>query len=340
MMDHLKLLSESDLNSLVVTRKDEIKFGEHIQLVPHHISIYDSILDLDVQYVIFGICEDVGVFANGGTQGASKAWHTVLKSLLNVQSNGFLKAKNIAILGYLDYTELQLKVASFDATNLSDITKARKKVSRIDEDVSFLVSQIVKAGKTPIVIGGGHNNAYGCIKGTCLALNSPINAVNFDAHTDFRPEEGRHSGNGFSYAYAEGFLKNYFVFGLHENYTSHAIIKTMNKLKNVQFNTYEAVRVRKESSFNKELKRAFDHVSGTFYGIEIDLDAIRHINTSAKTPSGYSTDKARTFLSFMAKNTNAKYLHICEGIPEDDNDTLLGKLVSFLITDFIKAHGG
>jgi arginase family enzyme len=38
-----------------------------------------------------------------------------------------------------------------------------------------------------------------------------INAINFDAHSDFRILEGRHSGNGFSYAYEEGFLKKYFV---------------------------------------------------------------------------------------------------------------------------------
>lgn len=338
MMDHLKLLSESDLNSLIVQRKGETKFGEHVQLLPHHTSIYDGILNLDVQYVIFGICEDIGVFANGGQTGTSKAWQVVLNTLLNIQSNGFLKAKNIAILGHLDYAELQTKQQAWDALNHSDVTKARKKVAKIDEDVSYLVSQIVKAGKIPIVIGGGHNNAYGCIKGTSLALNNPINVVNFDAHTDFRPEEGRHSGNGFSYAYAEGFLKNYFIFGLHENHTSNAIIKTINKLKNIQFNTYEAVRVRKELSFNKELKRALEHVNNSFFGIEIDLDAIRHVNTSAKTPSGYSTDKARTFLNFMAKNNNAQYLHICEGIPANDDDKDLGKLVSFLITDFIKAH--
>lgn len=340
MMKHLKLFSESDLASLVVKRKGEIKFGEHIQLIPHHTSIYDSILNLDVQYVIFGICEDIGVFANGGKTGTSKAWPVVLKNLLNIQSNGFFKAKNVAILGHLDYTEVQTKLDALDASLPSTVTKARKKVVKIDEDVSYLVYQIVKAGKIPIVIGGGHNNAYGCLKGTSLALNSPINAVNFDAHTDFRPLEGRHSGNGFSYAYAEGFLKNYFIFGLHENYTSHPIIKTINKLKNVQFNTYEAVRVRKELSFNKELSRALDHVNNTFFGIEIDLDAIRHVNTSAKTPSGYSSDKARTFLNFTAKHANVKYLHICEGIPEDDNDTYLGKLICFLITDFFKATGG
>jgi formiminoglutamase len=46
-----------------------------------------------------------------------------------------------------------------------------------------------------------------------------VNAINFDAHSTFILE-GRHSGNGFSYAYEEGFLKNILFFGLHENYTS------------------------------------------------------------------------------------------------------------------------
>ena len=87
-----------------------------------------------------------------------------------------------------------------------------------------LIFKIVSAGKTPIVIGGGHNNAYGNIKGTSLALNKPINVINFDAHTDFRALEGRHSGNGFSYAFQEGFLNNYFIFGIHENYSSKAVL--------------------------------------------------------------------------------------------------------------------
>jgi formiminoglutamase len=57
-----------------------------------------------------------------------------------------------------------------------------------------------------------------------------INAINFDAHSDFRILEGRHSGNGFSYAYEEGFLKN-IVFGLHENYTSKSVLDIIKKQK-------------------------------------------------------------------------------------------------------------
>ena len=44
----------------------------------------------------------------------------------------------------------------------------------IDKEVSHIVSIIIKAGKTPIIIGGGHNNAYGNIKGAALAFQKPI----------------------------------------------------------------------------------------------------------------------------------------------------------------------
>jgi formiminoglutamase len=337
-MEHLKLLTPTELDSIVIKRPNETKFGEHIQLVPSSDSIYDEILNLDVSYVIFGIQEDIGVFANNGKQGTYNAWPVVLNSLLNIQSNKFLKAKGTAILGCLDYSHLQEKIGGLDQNNPKHLAKARRKVDEIDKDVAFLVSQIVKAGKVPIIIGGGHNNAYGCIKGTALAIGESINALNFDAHTDFRAEEGRHSGNGFSYAYAEGFLNKYFIFGLHENYTSNNILKTIKRIKSIDFNTYDEVRVRKEKSFNSELKHALAHVNNQTYGIEIDLDAVRHINSSAQTPSGYSSDKVRRFLNFTAQNSNVGYLHICEGIPDTHNEALLGKFISYLITDFLKAH--
>src|SRR5690625_3632976 len=86
-----------------------------------------------------------------------------------------------------------------------------------------MVSKIIESGKIPIIIGGGHNNAYGNIKGTSLALRKPINILNIDAHTDLRKTDYRHSGNGFSYARKEGFLKYYSMFGIHKNYTPQYI---------------------------------------------------------------------------------------------------------------------
>jgi len=139
------------------------------------------------------------------------------------------------------------EVINLDFNKTEDRIKLNELVEKIDKEVVHIVSTIVKAGKIPIVIGGGHNNSYGNIKGSALGKGKPINAINFDAHSDFRILEGRHSGNGFSYAYEQGFLKKYFIFGLHENYTSKNVLDILKKKEDrVRFNTYDEINIRKQ----------------------------------------------------------------------------------------------
>jgi formiminoglutamase len=309
-------------------------------LLPDFDNIYEQLLKMDVTYVIFGIKEDVGVFANYGNIGTSNAWVSAINVLLNIQSNPTTHPEKVAVLGHLDFETYQNKLATLDQNKKKDIQKARKLVSKIDDSVTFLVSQIVSAGKIPIIIGGGHNNAYGNIKGTSLALKKPIHAVNFDAHHDFRAEEGRHSGNGFSYAFAEGFLKNYFIFGLHENYISEQIFSTIKKLKSIQYNTFESISVRKKLKFKSEMQLALNHVSNSNFGLEIDCDAMVNTPSSAMSPSGFSVNQARQFLHHFGSHQNVTYLHICEAAPTPKTELQVGKLISYLITDFIRAHEG
>ncbi|MBF8149610.1 formimidoylglutamase [Winogradskyella sp. F6397] len=337
-MQHLIVFTEKEKQQLLKKRKGETKFGEHIQLIPNLTKIYVDIVNLDVDYVVFGINEDIGITANLGKTGAYKAWDATLKVLLNIQSNALTNAKRVLILGHLDYTKQRNAIADLDVSKKKQLSKVRNLVEDIDKDVTHLVSSIIKAGKTPIIIGGGHNNAYGNIKGCALANNEKINVVNFDAHSDFRAEEGRHSGNGFSYAYAEGFLKNYFIFGLHENYTSSNLLNTIKKVKSINFNTYEAIEVRKELDYSSEMKNALNHVSDKKFGIEIDCDAIKNIPSSAMTPSGFSVKQARQFVNYFGKDANATYLHICEAAPTKKSETKIGKLITYLITDFIRAQ--
>lgn len=342
-MNNLVLFDDSQRDRFLSKRKGETKFGEHIQLLPNFNFIYDQMLKLDVTHVLFGISEDIGVFANNGKPGTSTAWETTIKILLNTQSNTYTTPNKLLILGHVFPKKALKRLSKWESSNKKNIKKARQIVGDIDAEVSQLVYQIVKAGKIPIIIGGGHNNAYGNIKGTSLALNKPINVVNFDAHTDFRPEEGRHSGNGFSYAYAEEFLNKYFIFGLHENYTSDSILKTINKLKKkVDYNTFEAIKIRKELDYNDELELALKHIENKPFGIEVDCDAIENIPSSAMTPSGFSGNETREFVSFFGKHKNAKYLHICEAAPSlgtKQQATQTGKLISYLITDFMRAYG-
>ncbi|MEM9678940.1 MAG: formimidoylglutamase, partial [Bacteroidota bacterium] len=335
-MKNLILFNDQERKQLIHKRKGESKFGEHVRLISNLTSIYDDINNLDVDYVIFGISEDIGVIANYGKTGTYKTWGVVIKFLLNIQDNRFTNGNRICILGHLDYTD-EMKAIHQLGTNKKDISYAREMVEQIDSDVSHLVHAIVKAGKTPIVIGGGHNNAYGNIKGSSLALNTPINAINFDAHSDFRPEEGRHSGNGFSYAYAEGFLDRYYIYGLHENYTSEKLFKTLNKIKTVDYCTYDDLEINRQLKSKEALSLASKFIAKSPFGIEIDCDAIENIPSSAMTPSGFSIKQARRFIHYFGEHKHAIYLHICEAAPKSKTEVIVCKLITYLITDFIKA---
>ena len=311
-MEHLKIFSNKDLAQLTNYRSGEIKFGEKVQILNSSENIDQFLFSSEAEFVLLGIPEDIGVRANGGRKGAASAWKDVIKSILNIQHNKFCKGSNLIILGYLDFKK-EMEIA--DTLLLSDPEQKQiiyDLVSKIDKEVSHLISIIVKSGKIPIIVGGGHNNAYGNIKGTALAKGTPINAINFDAHSDFRILEGRHSG-----------IEN--------------IRKNDDKIK---FNTYEEIKIRHSKSFSKELENALTFISDDFYGVEVDLDSLIGVASSAMTPTGFSIEEARRFVDFFGRNKNAIYFHIAEGAPEladEKTQHLVGKLIAYLITDFMKS---
>ena len=341
-MEKLIPFTINDLAKVTNHRSGEIKFGEKMLTIPKGMDIAQFLKTCEAKYVLFGIPEDIGVRANFGRPGAASAWECAIASIANIQHNRFCKGSQILVLGRLNVCEEMKEVEHLDFNDIDDRSKLSQLVEKIDKEVSHIIFNIIKAGKTPIVIGGGHNNSYGNIKGTALAKGKPINAINFDAHSDFRILEGRHSGNGFSYAYEEGFLKKYFIFGLHENYTSKSVLDIIKKIEDrVRYNTYDSINIRKEKNFNQELIQAAHFIQNDFYGVEIDLDAIPNIASSAMTLSGFSVEELRQFVTFFAKNKNAAYLHICEGAPDlcyEKNNHLIGKLIGYLVTDFIKSN--
>ncbi len=62
------------------------------------------------------------------------------------------------------------------------------------------VEAIARAGALPVVLGGGHDQAYGLFLGLAAAIGAAPACVNFDAHLDLReiPAEGPHSGTPFT----------------------------------------------------------------------------------------------------------------------------------------------
>ena len=341
-MEKLVPFTINDLAKVTNFRSGEVKFGEKMLTVPKNTDASAFLYSCDAKYVLFGIPEDIGVRANYGRTGAASAWESAIKSIANIQHNRFCKGSHLLVLGQLNVSEEMAESQQLDYNTDDDRKRLNQLVHKIDKEVSHIVCKIVKAGKIPVIIGGGHNNSYGNIKGSALAFGKPVNAINFDAHSDFRILEGRHSGNGFSYAYEEDFLNRYFIFGLHENYTSKSVLDSLKKIDDrVKFNTYDEIQIRKQKKFEPEMNSALEFIKEDRFGIEIDLDAIPNIASSAMTLSGFSIEKLRQFIYFFGNNQNAAYLHICEGAPElgeEKNNHLIGKLIGYLVTDFVKAN--
>ena len=288
-MDKLIPFTSTDLGKITNHRNGEIKFGEKMITVPKGIDPLEFLTTCDAKYVVFGIPEDIGIRANYGRPGAASAWKSAIKSIANIQHNRFCKGNQIVILGTIDVTNEMAEVTNLDFNDIDDRSKLSQLVEKIDKEVSHIIFHITKLGKTPIIIGGGQNNAYGNIKGTALANGKPINAINFDAHSDFRILEGRHNGNAFSYAFEEGFLKKYFVFGLHENHVTKSVLDSFKKLEDrLQYVTYDSIRIRKEKDFEEEMLQASEFITQEPFGLEIDLGAIPNIASSTMTPVSYT----------------------------------------------------
>lgn len=338
-MKYIEIYNKSIINSLTRARSGETKLGEEIQTINAD-NWQQELKQLTCRFVLIGIPEDIGVRANFGRGGAHTAWRPALESFLNQQSNLYLSGGDTCVLGHVTVDDLMQQSLSLNPKDENDLRHLRKLVSQLDERVCKIIAAIVGAGKIPVVIGGGHNNAYPVIKGCSMALNKKINVINCDPHTDFRALEGRHSGNGFSYAYRENHLGKYSVFCVHEQYNNQDVIMQFKSgTADLWLSTYEDVFVREQTSFSDTLNQNISFVNKESCGVEIDLDAITNVPSSAKTSSGISPVQARQYAYQCGKQLQALYFHIAEGAPvlshiKADNKT--GKLIAYLVSDFMK----
>lgn len=331
----LNIFSQNEINDLITHKEGEVKLGEQILVLNNNNDFFEEVENSRASYVIIGVPEDIGVKVNTGIGGTHTSFLPALKAFLNTYENLFISGKNILVLGYLDYLET---VEEFVA---NDPEKSDYLVKQIDKDLSELIHFLISVGKTPIVIGGGQNNAYGNIKGVSTAKKQPINVINLDSHTDLQQLEERHSGNAFSYALKDGYLDNYFMFGLHENYTPQYIFEYIHDNLNIEYNMFEEIEIYKSTTFESELQRAKNFIEDKPFGLEIDLDSLESFPSNAMAPTGFSPQQVRRFVHYFGNNKNVSYLHISEGNPLMSNDkniaNQVGKFISYLISDFIKA---
>ena len=345
MLPYFHQYKKSNIDDLVRLRKGESKLGELIG-VPGEQDLRSFLEKTSATFIVFGIAEDIGVLANYGHPGTDTAWNSFLNSFLNVQANEFTKPVTIAVIGHFSFDELKHEIERKPITNEEKRVAYGNLVVTVDNAVAELIRLIVTQGKVPVVVGGGHNNAYPIIKGTATALAMTdqayikgINCINLDAHLDYRMPEGRHSGNGFRYAKQENLLQRYFALSIHENYIQAGILQELKRTEDIQYMTFEDIFIRKRKPWFEALEEAVGFLGDSHYtGVELDLDSVENFPASAVSPCGVTCREALQYVDHMATRCKVAYFHVCEGIATQDHGHV-GKSISYIVCQFVRAYG-
>lgn len=310
--------SKEDVFAYVSRREGEVKLGERVSVFAD----LDSFLG---KYVVIGVKEDVGPRANLGLSGSFAAYDCFLKRFLNMQSNSFLSGEDLLLLGEVVVNR-----------SIDELDELRSSVSELDDLLITLLVPIYKKGLIPIVIGGGHNNAYPLIKACSLVKGRGIDVLNCDPHADFRALEGRHSGNPFSYAKNEGWLANYAVLGLHQQYNSQSMLNRLQE-NDCYFTFFEDYLFGKRD-FGKDLEDVLLQVGDAYLGVELDMDSVVNMPSSAFTPSGFLLEEVRRYVNRCSLQQNVVYLHLSEAAPKNEREeAVVGKALAYLVSDFVKS---
>lgn len=325
-----QFFNSEQIQSYTNTRDGETKIGQVVRTVDSMEAL--SQIASQCKYVILGIPEDIGPRANCGFGGAHVGWEAFLKAFCNQQSNVFFDGDNCVVLGQFDFSFLPL---------VNDLEALRHQCQQLDNEVTELLLEIFKLELTPIVIGGGHNNCFPIIKACSTSNKMPLAVANLDPHSDFRECEGRHSGNGFRYAFEEGFLTRYTVAGLHQQKNNAASLQALADL-DFPVHFIQDTHWHRTSNFDQVLEEMAKYLmhSGLPIGIELDMDVINQMPSSAITATSLPFDDALYYVSQMASLPKVSYLHLAEAAPDpncSDAMRTVGQTLNELVTIFIKS---
>lgn len=265
--------------------------------------------------LILGISEAIGPFANYGRTGSEFSFSAFYRQFINWPYQG----QSLDVIGNIVF------IGTFPA----EVETASLLVQELDDFVYDVLVAFVSKTEIPIVVGGGHNNALPLMR-WANQTKSCNTVLNMDAHTDCRATNRRHSGNSFSCAIHEGVLSSYHVYGVH-SYGINSFMQNFMKMHHVEVHSYESY-LKGERSLIEDVNAVFLGASKPI-GLEIDLDCMANMPSSASTPSGWSLDDIRRVVLSLNGNKFA-YVHLTEGaIMQPEHERIVGRALSYLCLD-------
>lgn len=226
----------------------------------------------------------------------------------------------------------------------------------IDDDMeacqkmfSMAIADLLKQNIFPIALGGGHDMAYGHFMGIWDAIKHTnkrrVAIINFDAHFDLRPVEGRgNSGTPFNQILSD-FEEmdehvDYFAIGIQQQSNTKELFEIARK-ENVSYAINydcESSSVEMEALKNR-LKPIVDR--NDYLYISLDLDGFSSAyapGVSAPSPLGFTPYFVFKLLNFLFATQKVIAFDIAELNPSIDRDrhtaNLAAKIIDFTVMNY------
>jgi len=211
-------------------------------------------------------------------------------------------------------------------------------MERAQHNLSEKVAHLLEENVFPILLGGGHDMAYGHYKGIkkYFEKTKSIGIINFDAHFDLRnPSNGTNSGTPF-YQIAQdlnsnGAPFNYLCMGIRKDANDRKLFKTAQDLE-VDFVDHTMFTVEYMATLSRKLSEFIEKVDCLY--VTIDLDGFSSAyapGVSAPSPMGFSPELVLASLELIVKSKKLISLEIAEMNPKYDVDNRTAKLGASLV---------
>jgi len=274
-------------------------------------------------FVLLGYACDEGVKRNQGRAGARNGPDAIRRALGKMPNH------------------LQESQGFYDVGDVHCVDENLEAVQHmLAEKVAFLLEK----GAFPILLGGGHDIAYGHFKGIKDFLLSKgkqpsIGIINFDAHFDLRNDgNGPNSGTPFFQIANENYPFHYLCLGIRKDANDKELFETAHEL-NVTYvfnNTFRIQFVKEINTWIRAFMEKVDYVYTT-----IDLDGFSSnyaAGVSAPSPMGFSPDVVLECLETITASGKLISIDIAEMNPKYDQDGQTAKLAASLIHHILHAE--
>ncbi len=271
--------------------------------------------------VLLGFACDLGVARNLGRVGAAKGPLACIQQLAKLPI----------------HTKLPIYWAG--------ILSVQHQLDTGQQDLAQVVKKIHQAGHIPLVIGGGHETAWGHYLGlTAYHETASFGIINFDAHLDLRPlpPDGiGHSGTPFlqmalhRQARQQPFL--YHCWGVQQTANTTALFEMAKKL------SVEIILASDVANNATKLREAVNHVVNAYEAIYLsiclDVFASAHMpGVSAPSPLGLLPHHVLPAIQQLLRSGKVKAMDVVELAPPLDQTEQSTKLAAALIAEVIQSY--